>query len=324
MIKGSEVIGKPVVSYSDGKELERVQDLVFDAENGVVLALLVDQGGWFSEAHVLPLTDIREIGEDAVIIDDAKQIVSAADLPRIQEVLEGSNALKGTKVLTEDGKDLGKLVDLSFDAHTGMVKEYEVSGGILADVSSGRATIPAPKTLKIGKDVAFVSSEVAQDVENQKGGLAGVAQSAGEKVHGLADSAKQGGKEMMGAAGEKAEDLKEKATSPETKDKVATGLDHVKEVAGNLYDKAKEKVTEAKEYAQREAEEHKVKGAVGKPASRVVSDKQDQVIVNTGDLITYGAIEKARSAGVLDVLLSSVYDHEPKLTTEQMKAPART
>lgn len=53
-------------------------------------------------------------------------------------------------------------------------------------------------------------------------------------------------------------------------------------------------------------EDSKIKAAVGLPVNRFILDKSDQVILENGQLITNEAIEKARGAGMLDVLLSSV------------------
>lgn len=50
----------------------------------------------------------------------------------------------------------------------------------------------------------------------------------------------------------------------------------------------------------------RIKRAVGHSANRVILDKQDKVILDVGELITYQVIEKARQANVLNILLSSV------------------
>jgi hypothetical protein len=67
--------------------------------------------------------------------------------------------------------------------------------------------------------------------------------------------------------------------------------------------------------------QQRIKNALGRPVTRVILDPDDNVILNTGDIITNRAIETARSAGVLDILVASVYTEQPKLTTEDLKAP---
>ncbi|MDQ5852218.1 MAG: photosystem reaction center subunit H, partial [Chloroflexota bacterium] len=54
---------------------------------------------------------------------------------------------------------------------------------------------------------------------------------------------------------------------------------------------------------------------------RVILDPQDNVILNVGELITHQAVERARQAGVLDMLLSSVYEKDPEISPEELRAP---
>jgi hypothetical protein len=45
------------------------------------------------------------------------------------------------------------------------------------------------------------------------------------------------------------------------------------------------------------------------------------VILNVGDLITHQALEQARQANVLDVMLSSVYSQTPEFSKAELRAP---
>jgi len=67
--------------------------------------------------------------------------------------------------------------------------------------------------------------------------------------------------------------------------------------------------------------QRRVKNALGRPVTRVILDADDHIILNTGDIITNRAIQAAREAGVLDVLVDSVYTEGPKLSVEELKAP---
>ena len=67
--------------------------------------------------------------------------------------------------------------------------------------------------------------------------------------------------------------------------------------------------------------QRRVKNALGRPVTRVILDQDDNIILNTGDIITNRAVQAAREAGVLDVLVDSVYTERPKLGVEALKAP---
>jgi hypothetical protein len=70
-----------------------------------------------------------------------------------------------------------------------------------------------------------------------------------------------------------------------------------------------------------DAEQEQIKRALGRPVTRVILDSQDNVILNTGEVITNQAIRRARAAGVLDILLDSVYEGDAPLTAEDLRAP---
>ena len=456
MRKGSDLIGKSIVAFDTGDEFERVQDLLFDQHSNQLLGFLVDEGGWFSSAQVLPLENVQTIGPDAIIVPSKKAVVNAAQVPAINRVLERNNVLKGTKIMTTDGRDLGIMADLYFDERTGAVEGYEVSGGIFADAYTGRSFVPVPHTLKIGEDVAFVPPETADLMEEQVGGIKAAAQTAGERlqettqtataslsnaaqsatasvtnaavdpdqqkqfvVGRIAESAVEApdgtllvaqGQQVTPLAAEEAErqgvldrlyratggsisaSLSSRASGlvaggaveetigrrvlrpvrtdegmiiaapsqivteqvvnrARTFHKEAELLDAVglssteaaraqaggalsaagdrlsmttqqaKAGAGNLWERLKEKVNDLSERSAQEAHEARIKAALGRPVSRVILDPQDNVILNVGELITHQAITRAEQAGVLDILLGSVYDKDPEISREELRAP---
>jgi hypothetical protein len=68
-------------------------------------------------------------------------------------------------------------------------------------------------------------------------------------------------------------------------------------------------------------ESDRIKRALGRPVTRVILDSQDNVILNTGEVITNQAARRARVAGVLDILLDSVYEGDAALSAEDMRGP---
>ena len=199
MIKGKEMIGRSVMTIDGGVQVNKVQDLVFDHDANQVLALLVDEGGWFRSAKVVPFESIKSIGEDAVMVQDETDVVSARDDSRIAELLDTKVGLIGTKLLTTEGRDLGKIADVYFEDHSGKVVGYEATGGLFADLSSGRTFVPAPESIIIGEHAAIVPESVAQAMEEQEsGGLQGAFSRAGESISGAASNVSEGVRQGYG------------------------------------------------------------------------------------------------------------------------------
>jgi uncharacterized protein YrrD len=189
MRKGSDIIDKVVVTYDTGKKIERIRDLIFDQKRNQLLGFLVEEKRLFRDAKVIPLQEVQAIGLDAIIVNSQESVIEAHHVPAIKEILRQNIVLKGTRILTTEGLDLGGLVDLFFDEHSGLVEGYEVSGGVFADAYSGRSFVPAPETLKIGDDVAFVPPETAQMMAEQVGGIRGAVNATEDKFQDSAETA---------------------------------------------------------------------------------------------------------------------------------------
>jgi len=99
------------------------------------------------------------------------------------------------------------------------------------------------------------------------------------------------------------------------------GLGDMQTEARDLWGQVSTKWTQYVDQADDKFMEKRIKHALGRPASRVILDADDNIILNTGDIITNRAVLAAREAGVLDILVDSVYTEKPKLALEELKAP---
>lgn len=166
MARASEVVGRPLAIREGGQQVGKVKDVVVDESGKRVLGLIVAEG-LFRSTKAAVWAGVQTIGPDSVIIDSSASIVKAAEIPEIQSVLEKNLKIRGVKVQTTGGKDLGVIDDLVFDESTGAVIGYELSGGLLSDVFGGRSFLPTPMTMELGKDLAFVGPEAEETVRKR-------------------------------------------------------------------------------------------------------------------------------------------------------------
>ena len=486
MRKGTDVIGKPVIVFDTGRVVDHVNDVIFDHEHNQLIGFLVDEGGWLSSARMIAFDQVQAIGSDAVIIASSDRIRRGEEIPVARQVLDRKQgALRGLKLMTTDGRDLGTMVDLFFDEETGRLDGYEVSGGLFSDAYSGRSFVPAPSAVRLGDQVAFVGPETAALMEEQAGGLRGAAsriseavgdtaRTAGGHMRTAADRAREGFQDtsirvreamasssaaagqqwsewrdaatnrlisaeeqrefvvgrvaqhdvtsragativaagstitdadaalaeqhgelpllyraaggslveagraagerwsaaitvdsargrrlrstvmtrdlrVVGAAGHIAtDDVIERArrygredellaavgltpagaasagahhAAGVTGDRVREGTAEVRDAVGTAWTRVRQAVGSMKDRALEQREESRIRGALGLPVTRVILDRDDRVILNTGELITHEAVERARGAGVLEALLDSAYRAHPEFSKEELRAP---
>ncbi|MEH2177460.1 PRC-barrel domain-containing protein [Nostoc sp.] len=303
MLKGSDIIDKVVVTYDTGKKIVRIIDLIFDRERNQLLGFLVAEKGLFRDAKVIPLQEVQAIGSDAIVVKSKKSVVRAHRVPVIKEILHQNIVLKKKRILTTEGLDLGGLVDLFFDEHSGMVEGYEVSGGVFADAYSGRSFVPASETLKIGDDVAFVPPETAQLMEEQVGGIRGAVQATGDR---LQDSAQTTNRRLQTAAQTVNEQLQSSV------EKVNRGLQSASQNAGEQFQAATDATSSKLQDFNRDATasltnnlvdpaEQKVY-VIGKCLERDVLTPDGNVLLLKGQEVTLVNAEAADRLGILDEL----------------------
>ena len=82
------------------------------------------------------------------------------------------------------------------------------------------------------------------------------------------------------------------------------------DTAANLWDRFTTKIGEMTDATGKRADEEMTKrrlndiaDAVGRPVTKVILDREDNVVLNLGDVITHQAIQRAHDAGGLDSLL---------------------
>jgi len=103
-------------------------------------------------------------------------------------------------------------------------------------------------------------------------------------------------------------------------------VEQVGDTAGDLWDKFTAKIGEVTDAAGQRMDEQQTKtrlaqinDAIGRPVTKVILDRDDEVILDLGDIITHQAVQQASDAGLLDTLLDSVYKGEVAFERDEMK-----
>lgn len=130
LLRAGDLPGSPVVTLA-GERLAEIKDVVFDRGSGDLLGFTLNDPGFFSGTRkdALPMDNVHGIGDAAVVVAgphvlvDADQLVTAAER-------SGNNVL-ADRVLTEEGADLGEVVNVLLDptVRPPKVVGYEIESG---------------------------------------------------------------------------------------------------------------------------------------------------------------------------------------------------
>lgn len=134
----SEAQGRTVVSTSTAQVLGRIERFVIDPTAGAVVALEL---GSARSGDTLPWSAIKSFGVDAVTVESPDAVTAAG--PQIAALRGKDNELVGKRVLSTDGDEEGRILDVEFDPDTGAVvrlllgdEAHDVAGRRLVGVGS--------------------------------------------------------------------------------------------------------------------------------------------------------------------------------------------
>ena len=214
-------------------------------------------------------------------------------------IANDKNYLTKTKIITVDGDDLGNISDLYFSLPYGNVEEFEVSGGLISDLKSGRNTISISDIVTIGQDATIVKSYAGAKIESQNKtqGVQGVATNAAGIAGVVGDKAKTAWEMAMTKVGE-------------VKEYVSSG--NLKSDTDNFMESAKTKAQEVKKDLDPKIENFKER--VADMASQTKDKAQD-----IGSQMKAKADEMA--ADIKDKAQDIKEDMSPKV--DNMKEEAR-
>jgi uncharacterized protein YrrD len=155
----SSAIGLPAISLDGAEEVGRIADLICDRRQARVIGLLLDGGGWWHR-RVVPYEEVAAVGPSAVML--RRSVVLAA---RTGQALASRRArharLVGRRLLTRQGEELGIVDDLVFDAASGRILGYLVSGGIVHDLMDGKRFLPAGWPMAWGRGALILADDPA-------------------------------------------------------------------------------------------------------------------------------------------------------------------
>lgn len=142
-MKFSEAEGRKVVSTTNAETVGKVDDYIVDPARRSVVALELKKTG---SGDTVRWSDIVGFGTDAVTVAGPEKIT---DAPADIEALSGKDhRLRGKRVLSADGDELGKVDDVEFDHESG-----EITGLVLDD-----SMVPGVRLIGVGSYAVVVAT----------------------------------------------------------------------------------------------------------------------------------------------------------------------
>jgi len=312
------VIGKTAgseVSKPDGTLLVRSGDTITtsQADEAEQLGLL---GSLTTAAGGGALQGLYGSAKDSV--QGGYENLTTATKERQQAFVVGKTA--GSDVVAQDGFQIVKKGEIITEWHATSADTHGALAGLVTAATGGviqqgtakvqeRLSSPEPVTVEDA-----LGRRVKTDVRGSAGAL--IAPAGQVVTQAVIDRARMLRKEEdLLAAVQLDTPITQRLSQTGTQvgSQLSTGVQSAQETSANLLDRARGWLGRTQEQAMDAAEDRRIEGAVGRPVNRVILDKQDQIILNIGEIITHKAVEQARQGDVMNILLSSVSTETPSI-----------
>ena len=153
MKKSVDILGLPVISITEGRELGMSKTLLIDAPNRVVAAITIEDEDWYRGVKLIPYDNVIAVGDDAVTVNHSENILTLDAAGDFETLLDDNIRVIGTKAITRTGVIQGTITEI-FIGKDGSIEKCEITTpeGSTSEVTADQVSI-------FGKEVTVISPE---------------------------------------------------------------------------------------------------------------------------------------------------------------------
>ena len=160
MIKYDEIVGMPVISSKEGKDLGRISKMAIDLKEGQVMGFLIeDKNG---REMLLPIGNVDTYGKDVVMVASESDLRNIDDLAEMAAAIEFSGKIIRLKIITKEGENFGEIASFCFDEKSGVINHYVTSRDFLNDLMHGEGLLPQEGVRALSLDALVVTKKAVE------------------------------------------------------------------------------------------------------------------------------------------------------------------
>ena len=166
MYRGSDFIGKTVVSYDTGQREGSITRLLLNPERSSVVGFVVQRPTKATE--ILPIAQVKAVGARVVLISQAAATAQPEAPSNSTSIGDDEFVAKQIEILTDDGRDLGTIVDVYIDTESGKIVGYATKNSDYKAQWGSDLYVPMLEEVKVGKEMLFVPATTVEHMREQQ------------------------------------------------------------------------------------------------------------------------------------------------------------
>jgi len=287
MKKSVDILGLPVISITEGRELGMSKTLLIDAPNRVVAAITIEDEDWYRGVKLIPYDNVIAVGDDAVTVNHSENILTLDAAGDFETLLDDNIRVIGTKAITRTGVIQGTITEI-FIGKDGSIEKCEITApeGSTSEVTADQVSI-------FGKEVTVISPEGDAGKKSDAADAPAASAVATSAEEPAAEPATEPAAEESAASAETLAEDTAAAAEPSAEPTIEELAVEDAPAETPAAEAAAEEPAEDKN-ADRVNEDRHRRFLLGKKATRTIKMDNGVVIVEAGADITEEVLQKAK------------------------------
>ena len=287
MKKSVDILGLPVISITEGRELGMSKTLLIDAPNRVVAAITIEDEDWYRGVKLIPYDNVIAVGDDAVTVNHSENILTLDAAGDFETLLDDNIRVIGTKAITRTGVIQGTITEI-FIGKDGSIEKCEITApeGSTSEVTADQVSI-------FGKEVTVISPEGDAGKKSDAADAPAASAVTTSAEEPAAEPATEPTAEESAASAETPAEDTAAAAEPSAEPTIEELAVEDAPAETPAADAAAEESAEDKN-ADRVNEDRHRRFLLGKKATRTIKMDNGVVIVEAGADITEEVLQKAK------------------------------
>ena len=147
----SKTIQIPVINQ-DGEPLGIIKKILINFDKGKVIGFIIGRNKIISPIDIMTW-------EDYIKINNKDDIVSETEIIEVKTYIKDKRKIIGSKVITEKGKLLGKVIDYTINSNFYSLEKLIVKKTFLKFIKFNKQIIPANEIIEIKKNKIIVKED---------------------------------------------------------------------------------------------------------------------------------------------------------------------
>lgn len=158
---GTELVGAGVFSVHAGHRIGTVNNILVRNQD-LGIGLLEVKPTDSEIIHYLIPNDIRTYSKHKIIINSQQELSQADELIRYQDFIQSANRVFNNKVLTQSGKNLGKVKDFTIDTAHYFIIKIHTTANFWQRLTHERLMIDRADIIDIKKNKIIVRDAISK------------------------------------------------------------------------------------------------------------------------------------------------------------------